>query len=106
MPISHSMSKINRHITFLLLLLLTLANCALPLKADSSTAETYSLSRKDYSDKVQGFWLSQNIANWTGLITEMDKVEEPFYTDTDWGKEDQKSIWGYYVTHSKTINFF
>jgi len=106
MPISLSMLKINRHITFLLLLLLTSVNCIPPLKADSSKTETYSLSRKDYSDKVHGFWLSQNIANWTGLITEMDKVDEPFYTDTDWGKEDQKSIWGYYVSHSKTINFY
>ena len=47
------------------------------------------VSRTDYSEKLHGFWLGQSIANWTGLITEMDKVGTPatmpFYTDEDWG---------------------
>jgi len=67
---------------------------------DSSGAHQASLvlSRAVYLDKLQGFWLGQCIANWTGLVTEMDKVggEGPhgvFYTREDWGQPDQPSIW-------------
>ena len=59
------------------------------------------MSRSDYADKLYGFWLGQCIANWTGLVTEMDKIGNigeiktgPFYTRDDWGKPDQPSIWG------------
>lgn len=59
------------------------------------------ISRSDYADKLYGFWLGQCIANWTGLVTEMDKIGNigeiktgPFYTRDDWGKPDQPSIWG------------
>jgi len=58
------------------------------------------ISRTDYLDKLQGFWLGQCIANWTGLITEMDKIGSigefdtgPFYTREDWRKADQPNIW-------------
>ena len=61
------------------------------------------ISREKYIDKLQGFWLGQSIANWTGLITEMDKIKPPFYTDENWGKSDQKNIWGYYVSPKDTI---
>ena len=61
------------------------------------------ISRKKYIDQLQGFWLGQCIANWTGLITEMDKVSPPFYTDEDWGKHDQKNIWGHYLSPKDTI---
>jgi hypothetical protein len=68
------------------------------------------VSRTDYSEKLHGFWLGQSIANWTGLITEMDKVGTPatmpFYTDEDWGGEDLPAIWGEGVPHSDTIDFF
>ncbi|MEJ2323043.1 MAG: hypothetical protein P8Z31_12180, partial [Gammaproteobacteria bacterium] len=37
-------------------------------------AEFLSLSRGDYADRLEGFWLGQSIANWTGLVTEMDKI--------------------------------
>jgi hypothetical protein len=60
-----------------------------------------TLSRSEYAEKLQGFWLGQCIANWTGLVTEMDKVGDtpefrtlPFYTRADWGQPDQPSIWG------------
>ena len=60
-----------------------------------SPAETdIIISREKYLDQLQGFWLGQSIGNWTGLITEMDKIEPPFYTDKNWGKRDQKNIWG------------
>ena len=61
------------------------------------------ISREKYIDKLQGFWLGQSIANWTGLITEMDKIKPPFYTDENWGKSDQKNIWGHYVSPKDTI---
>ena len=61
------------------------------------------ISRKNYVDQLQGFWLGQCIANWTGLITEMDKIEHPFYTDANWGGPDQPNIWGNYVPSSNNI---
>ena len=56
------------------------------------------VSRADYHDKLHGFWLGQSIANWTGLVTEMDKIggDGPpgeFYTRDSWGQPDQPSIW-------------
>ena len=72
--------------------------------------EIQEISRAQYRDQLHGFWLAQSIANWTGLITEMDKVGTketlPFYTDEDWGKADLKAMWGEYVPHSSTIDFF
>ncbi|MEC9250363.1 MAG: hypothetical protein VX501_06925 [Pseudomonadota bacterium] len=32
------------------------------------------LSRADYASRLHGFWLGQSIGNWTGLVTEMDKI--------------------------------
>lgn len=58
------------------------------------------ISRSEYADKLYGFWLAQCIANWTGLVTEMDKVGNigetktgDFYTREDWGKPDLPNIW-------------
>jgi len=68
------------------------------------------ISKEDYQNKLHGFWLGQSIANWTGLITEMDKVGTPetmpFYTDDDWGKPDLKAMWGEYVPHAQIIDFY
>ena len=33
-----------------------------------------TISRETYKDQLYGFWLGQSIANWTGLVTEMDKI--------------------------------
>ncbi|HVJ19710.1 MAG TPA: ADP-ribosylglycohydrolase family protein [Polyangiaceae bacterium] len=65
------------------------------------------LSRARYLDQLQGFWLGECIANWTGLVTEMDKVGSgtlPFYVDADWGGADLPSIWGSYGP-SPTIGY-
>ncbi|WNC69391.1 ADP-ribosylglycohydrolase family protein [Thalassotalea nanhaiensis] len=74
------------------------------------TAETIVIKKSEYKEKLHGFWLGQNIANWTGLITEMDKVGTPdtmpFYTDTDWGRKDLPAIWGEGVPHSDIIDFY
>ena len=73
-----------------------------------------SISRDQYKDQLYGFWLGQCIANWTGLVTEMDKIGDigdiktgDFYTRADWGKPDQPSIWGNGVPSdlSPTIDF-
>ncbi|MEN0050360.1 MAG: ADP-ribosylglycohydrolase family protein, partial [Bacteroidota bacterium] len=59
-----------------------------------------TISRSAYYNQLQGFWLGINIANWTGLVTEMDKIGSigdiktgAFYTRADWGKTDQPNIW-------------
>ena len=58
------------------------------------------ISKENYQDQLEGFWLGQLIANWTGLITENDKIGNigeiktgDFYTRENWGKIDQRSIW-------------
>ncbi len=58
------------------------------------------ISRMEYKDKLYGFWLGQCIANWTGLVTEMDKIGNigdiktgEFYTMKDWGRPDLPNIW-------------
>ncbi|WP_041524124.1 ADP-ribosylglycohydrolase family protein [Gilvimarinus agarilyticus] len=75
---------------------------------------TLNISKADYQQQLYGFWLGQCIANWTGLVTEMDKVGNigdiktgDFYTRDDWGKPDQPSIWGQGVPSdlSPTIDF-
>ena len=66
-----------------------------------------SISKGDLIDKFEGFWLGQSIANWTGIVTEMDKIGEddsPFYTREDWGKLDQPNIWSE-TTQWGEINF-
>ena len=64
------------------------------------------ISRTEHLDQLEGFWLAQCIANWTGLITEMDKIEPPFYTDDNWGDPDQKNIWGNFIHHTNVIDYY
>lgn len=90
-------------------------NDALPIaKQAAPAANNLKISRDSYGDKLYGFWLGQSIANWTGLVTEMDKIGDigelktgDFYTREDWGKPDQPSIWGQGVPSdlSDTIDF-
>ncbi len=71
------------------------------------------ISRSEYAEKLHGFWLAQCIANWTGLITEMDKIggvgkdgkAAGFYTRDDWGRPDQPNLWNS-NKFSDTIDFF
>lgn len=72
------------------------------------------ISRSKYLNKLCGFWLGECIGNWTGLVTEMDKIGNigaiktgDFYTRKDWGKPDHPSIWGEGVPSnlSPTIDF-
>jgi len=75
-------------------------------RSKASSAPHRTIRRDTYHDRLQGFWLGTSIANWTGLVTEMDKIggagapdntipsTGPFYTRHDWGAPDQPSIWG------------
>ncbi|WP_373517026.1 ADP-ribosylglycohydrolase family protein [Pricia sp.] len=80
-----------------------------PLKDSLLVYKPYSpqptdrtISRSDYKEKLYGFWLGQCIANWTGLVTEMDKIggggkdgkAAGFYTRENWGKADHPNLWG------------
>lgn len=94
-------------ILILTVLIGNFSTSAIPVSSDD---QFHKVSRSEYQKKLHGFWLGQNIANWTGLITEMDKVGTPetmpFYTDEDWGTKDLKAMWGEYVPHSDKIDFY
>ena len=77
---------------------LACASAADPARASADSADILVISRCDYADRLEGFWLGQSIANWTGLVTEMDRIggDGPageFYTRADWGMPDQPNIW-------------
>ncbi|MFT5142088.1 MAG: hypothetical protein ACI80V_000984 [Rhodothermales bacterium] len=87
-----------------LVLLLALGACSSNRSSTSvqEDQEFHRISRAGYASQLQGFWLGQSIANWTGLITEMDKLGGDgfegkgagFYTREDWGGPDDPNIWG------------
>ena len=70
-------------------------------------ADDLVVSRSEYHQRLQGFWLGQCIANWTGLRTEGVKKTAPFFTDKAWGTNqgrknqkiefvlvEQDDVWG------------
>jgi hypothetical protein len=91
-----------------------LSNPQLSIKPYEPKKSDLKVSREMYFEKFKGFWLGQNIGNWTGLVTEMDKIGNigaiktgPFYTRDDWGKPDLPNIWseGIPSNLSPTIDF-
>ena len=94
--------------------LVALISCSSESEELKKTNEEIVISRSDYAERLQGFWLAQCIANWTGLITEMDKIGGDgldgkgagFYTRDDWGGPDERNIWGNFSDHSDTIDFY
>ena len=89
---------------FIFLIFLILNSC-------TNDKDYFVISKKDYKDKLEGFWLGQSIGNWTGIITEMDKIGIPvngkgggFYVYDDWGKKDEPNIWST-SSNFKTIEF-
>ena len=89
-------------------------NPNLSYTAYSPKSTDLKIDRAAYSKKLEGFWLATCIANWTGLVTEMDKIGNigdlktgPFYTRADWGMPDQPNIWSGNApsTISPTIDF-
>ena len=101
------MNKYSFSFTFVLaVLLIPFVGGASDIKASKISENNFSvdsvlvLSRSEYKERLYGFWLGQCIANWTGLVTEMDKIGNigdiktgNFYTMEDWGKPDQPNIW-------------
>ena len=86
------------HYSTLLLTIILLLSCQ--SRPSDDQHEFIKIDRSRYHDQLQGFWLGQCIANWTGLVTEMDKIGNigeiktgAFYTRDDWGKPDLPSIW-------------
>ena len=86
--------SILKNLSILWSVFLLLSSC------NPSSNDFIEISREKYSNQLYGFWLGQSIANWTGLITEMDKIGNigeiktgNFYTRDDWGGIDRRSIW-------------
>ena len=85
--------SILKNLFILWSLSLVLSSC------NTSSNNFIEISREKYSNQLYGFWLGQSIANWTGLITEMDKIGNigdiktgNFYTRDNWGGIDSRSI--------------
>ena len=73
-------------------------------------ADQLTVAKADYLEKLHGFWLGQCIANWTGIITEMDKIggegeRGKFYTREDWGTTVQVVRWTGDLGDPKTIDW-
>ncbi len=94
---------LGKLIVFTLFLMISLGCSPAGKEGDKKTSgsEFIEISRTAFANQLYGFWLGQSIANWTGLVTEMDKIGNigeiktgRFYTREDWGKPDQPSIWG------------
>ena len=89
------MSKIN--FVFLILFSAFLMSC---VDSKINRKDFFRIDKEEYTNKLEGFWLGQSIANWTGLITEMDKIGNigeiktgDFYTRENWNKKDEPNIW-------------
>jgi hypothetical protein len=114
LPILSSMKKNQINPLALLILFLSLSACQqeevkqselvdpnLEYKTYESKPTDLVISRSDYANRLYGFWLGQCIANWTGLVTEMDKIGgegkdgkgSGFYTRANWGGPDEPAIW-------------
>ncbi len=55
----------------------------------------FTINRSEYLERLEGFWLAENIANWMGLQTEFDKKWPPFYTRNDWNQGENH--WVFYT---------
>ena len=108
--------KLYKFSLLFLTLTLALPGCKNKTRSEEKGSfENYTtINRANYPDKLAGFWLGQCIANWSGLVTEMDKIGNigeiktgPFYTREDWQTPDLPSIWGEGVPSdlSETIDY-
>ncbi|MCV9386480.1 ADP-ribosylglycohydrolase family protein [Reichenbachiella ulvae] len=107
------MSRLTSYFYFLLFSVVVVS-CTGDNSNSVSRPKELVIDRAEYKQRLYGFWLGQCIANWTGLVTEMDKIGDigeiktgDFYTRDDWGKPDQPSIWGQGIPSdlSSTIDF-
>ncbi len=56
-----------------------------------------TISKSEYKEKLQGFWLGSCIANWTGLKTEGMRKDKPYFTDEDWNTNQGNEWHGAYI---------
>src|SRR6056297_1109906 len=117
------MYKMNRYLIVAFTMLIGICACGekseiikdpeLEYKKYTPKSTDIVINRIEYAKKLQGFWLGQCIANWTGLITEMDKIggdgkdgkAAGFYTRENWGGPDEPNLWGGSGL-SDTIDFY
>jgi hypothetical protein len=50
-----------------------LCTCAPPPKSAQTEVAVY-YTATEHAEKLEGFWLGRCIANWTGLVTKVDKI--------------------------------
>ena len=86
--------RIIKYLGLSIFVFFTAASCSAPNEPDEIIVD-----REQYLDRLEGFWLGQSLANWTGLVTEVDKIggegpEGEFYTRDDWGGPDQPRYGG------------
>ena len=85
-------AQISTRIRFewVLVSILTIGGCddsnESPVRPDVEIERETIINRSEYRDKLRGFWLGSSIANWTGLTTENERSERPFFSDEDWSK--------------------
>ena len=110
---TRSQRNLLSSLLFILISAILLGSCS-EKTAIQEIQDSFVISKEKYADQLYGFWLGECIANWTGLVTEMDKIGNvgaiktgDFYTREDWGKPDQPSIWaeGIPSNLSPTIDF-
>jgi hypothetical protein len=110
---TRSQRNLLSSLLFILISAILLESCS-EKTASEENQDSIVISKEKYADQLYGFWLGECIANWTGLVTEMDKIGNvgaiktgDFYTREDWGKPDQPSIWaeGIPSNLSPTIDF-
>ena len=110
---TRSQRNLLSSLLFILISAILLGSCSEKI-ASEENQDSIVISKEKYADQLYGFWLGECIANWTGLVTEMDKIGNvgaiktgDFYTREDWGKPDQPSIWaeGIPSNLSPTIDF-
>ena len=59
--------------------------CMILFTSCSFVSNTITIDKEKYEDSLKGFWLGSCIGNWTGLPTENQRTEFPFFTDSDFG---------------------
>lgn len=62
--------------------------------AIAQSSKYIEVNRQEYVSRLKGMWLAENVANWTGIVTEGQKLKAPFYTDKDWGTNQGRKNWG------------
>ncbi|MEQ8850767.1 MAG: ADP-ribosylglycohydrolase family protein [Phycisphaerales bacterium] len=63
---------------------MTILLAALTLGPIANASTPRVVHRDDYVDRLRAMWVAENIANHTGLVTELQYCDPPFLTDAHW----------------------